>query len=266
MLRLRVLRLLESLAALLRRVGLGGLVDRVRGPALRGLGDFTERVGDITLTGDVALHSHYVRQLKDAERESMTLRLFSEAVGPGMTVLDIGAHLGHFSLIAAKRGADVIAFEPNPSTVPYLKRNLEDNGVAQKVRLVQQAVGAAAGTVSFYTSPDGEQSSLHAHKAADRVVSVAMTPVDDETLGLSVDVIKMDVEGAEVAALEGMTRTLADAAPSLVLFVERNPAALRRAGHEPRALDEALSARGLASEELDAEAEGDYVNLVCRRA
>jgi FkbM family methyltransferase len=264
--RLTALRVLERIAALLRRLGLGGLVDRVRGRALRGLGDFTERVDDITLTGDVALHSHYVRQLKEAERESATLRLFTETVRPGMTVLDIGAHLGHFSLIAAKRGAQVIAFEPNPETLPYLRRNLEANGVTDSVRLVQRAVGAKAGAVTFYTSSDGEQSSLHAHEAAEGAVTVEMTPVDDETSGLRVDVIKMDVEGAEVAALEGMRRTLAEASPEMLMLVERNPAALRRAGHEPGALDAALRAQGLVTEELDVEAEGDYVNLACRRA
>ena len=266
MLRIPLLRLLERVAAALRRMGLGGLVDRARGRALRRLGDFTERVGDVTLTGDVALHSHYVRQLKEGERESATLRLFTEAVGQGSVVLDIGAHLGHFSIVAARRGAQVVAFEPNPRTLPYLRRNLEANGVADRVRVVERAVGTTAGTATLYTSPAGDQSSLHEHADADGAVAVEVTAVDSETTGMRVDVIKMDVEGAEVSVLEGMARTLADASPRLVLFVERNPAALRRAGHAPEELDAALRTQGLVLESLEEEAEGDYVNLVCRRA
>jgi len=265
-LRLPLLRLLERIAGLLRKLGLGGLVDRMRVGVLRGLGEFSERIGEVVLSGDVALHSHYVRQLKEADREGATLRRFTEAVGPGTVVLDIGTHLGHFAALAAKRGADVVAFEPNPRTLPYLRRNLEVNGVNERVRLVEQAVGARIGTATFYMSPDGEQSSLHEPAGADDAVTVRVTPVDQETRGLRVDVIKMDVEGAEVAALHGMKRTLEEASPDVVMFVERNPSALTRAGHSPQELDDALRALGLVFEELDEESEGDYVNLVCRRA
>jgi FkbM family methyltransferase len=266
MLRLSLLRLLERIAALLRRIGLGRLVERVRERALHGLGDFTERVGDVVLTGDVAAHSHYVRQLKDGVREQTTVRAFIDAVQPGSVVLDIGAHLGYFTALAARRGANVIAFEPNPRTLPYLRRNVERNAVADRVRIVERAVGAERGTATFFLSPAGDESSLHAHQPSDVPVPIHVTPVDAETAGLQVDVIKMDVEGGEIAALKGMRETIDRASPALVMFVERNADTLRRAGHTPEDLDEALRAHGFDQRPLDADAERGYVNLLCRRA
>lgn len=264
--RLPLLRLLERTAGLLRRLGLGRLIDRARAPALRALGEFTEQVGGVVLSGDTALHSHYVRQLQEEDREGATVRAFSEAVRDGAVVLDIGAHLGYFTALAAKRGATVIAFEPNPRTIPYLRRNLELNGVADRVRVVERAVGEEQGTASFFLSRGGDESSLHAHSPEDEPVSVEVVQVDAEVDGLRVDVIKMDVEGGEVEALRGMRRTLADAAPGLVLFVERNSHALGRAGHSPGDLDDALRSLGLELEVLDQDEESGYVNLVCRRA
>jgi FkbM family methyltransferase len=264
--RLTTLRILEHVAAGLRRIGLGGLVDRARGRALRGLGDFTEQVGNVVLSGDVAQHSHYVRMLTEHGREDATARAFTAAVGPGSVVLDIGAHLGWFSVTAAKRGAQVVAFEPNPRTLPYLHRNLSDNGVAGRVRVVERAVGAQPGTATFYVAHSGEESSLHAHAAEDEPVTVQVAAVDDEAAELVADVIKIDVEGAEIEALHGMRRTIDRAAPGLVLFTERHNVALRRAGHTPADLDALLRDLGLAFEVLDEDQEGDYVNLVCRRA
>jgi FkbM family methyltransferase len=265
-LRLPLLRLLERIAALLRRLGLGALVERARGRTLRGLGHFTERVDGVTLSGDVALHSHYVRALKEADRERATARLFTDAVREGSVVLDIGAHIGYFTALAATRGATVLAFEPNQSTLPYLRRTLELNGVTDRVRVIESAVGASEGTATFFLSRAGDESSLHRPAPDAEPVSVKVTPVDAVTAGVVVDVIKMDVEGAEVEALAGMTRTLERASPDLVLFVERNNGALRRAGHAPEELDEALRAHGFDPEPLDEEADGAYVNLVCRRA
>jgi FkbM family methyltransferase len=264
--RLTVLRILERVAAGLRRIGLGGLVDRMRGRALQGLGDFTEQVGDVVLSGDIAQHSHYVRMLTEHGREDATARAFTAAVAPGAVVLDIGAHLGYFTAVAAKRGAQVVAFEPNPRTLPYLRRNVQDNGVSERVRIVERAVGAAPGSATFYVSEGGDESSLHAHAADDEPVMVQVARVDDEAGGLRADVIKMDVEGGEIEALKGMTRTIEHAAPELVLFVERNAGALRRAGHAPEDLDALLRALGLRFEVLDEDVDAGYVNLLCRRA
>jgi FkbM family methyltransferase len=264
-LRLPALRLLERAAAVLRRIGLGGLVDRVRGRALRGLGDFTEHVGDVTLTGDVQLHSHYVRQLKESDRERATAALFTEAVVAGAVVLDVGAYLGYFTVLAGKRGARVIAFEPDPRNLPYLRRNVEANGIADRVRIVERAVGAKPGTSTFFLSPGGDESTLHRRAAADPAVTLEVTTVDAETEGLTVDVIKIDVEGGEVEAFAGMRRTLQEASPTLVMFVERNAEALARASHAPADLDRALEASGFKLEIADADDTRDYVNLVCRR-
>jgi FkbM family methyltransferase len=265
-LRLPLLRLLERIAGLLRRFGLGAFVDRVRGRALRGLGEFTERVDGVTLCGDVALHSHYVRALKETDREQATAQLFADSVKEGSVVLDIGAHLGYFTALAATRGATVLAFEPNRSTLPYLRRTLELNGVADRVRVVERAAGAKEGTATFFRTGAGDESSLHRPGPDAERVTVEVGPVDAETSGLVVDVIKLDVEGGELEALAGMARTLERASPELVLFVERNSGALRRAGHAPEELDQALRAHGFDPRPLDEEAEGAYVNLVCRRA
>jgi hypothetical protein len=102
-LRLPALRLLERAAAVLRRLGLGGIVDRARRLVLPRLGDFSEQVGEITLTGDVELHSHYVRELKESDRERASAELFSAAVREGSMVLDVGAHLGYFWPVSAGR-------------------------------------------------------------------------------------------------------------------------------------------------------------------
>jgi len=260
------LRLLERVAALLRRLGLGGLVDRLRGRALSELGDFTERVGDITLTGDIALHSHYVRQLQGDERELATGALFAESIGEGAVVLDLGAYLGYFTVLAGRRGARVIAFEPDPRTLPYLRRNIESNGIADRVRIVERAVGAAAGTAIFFLSQGGDESTLHPNATHETAVTVQVTSVDSETEGLTVDVIKMDVEGAELEALAGMARTLESASPDLVMFVERSAETLGRTGHTPEELDRALRDHGFRLEVADRDEGRDYVNLVCRRA
>jgi FkbM family methyltransferase len=264
-LRLPLLRLLERAAAVLRRLGLGGLVDRVRGRALAGLGDFSETVGDVTLAGDVALHSHYVRQLQAGDRERGTAEQFSDAIAEGAVVLDLGAYLGYFTVLAGKRGARVIAFEPDPRTLPYLRRNVESNGLSDRVRIVESAVGAERGSATFFLSPGGDESTLHPHTRDQDAVTVQVTPVDAETEGLAVDVIKMDVEGAEVEALAGMRRTLDAASPGLVMFVERSADTLGRAGHVPEELDQALRERGFRLEIADQDDAREYANLLCRR-
>jgi len=134
------------------------------------------------------------------------------------------------------------------------------------VRIVERAVGAEPGSATFYLSEAGDESSLHAHAASDEPVTVQVARVDDEVDGLVADVIKMDVEGGEIEALRGMTRTLHHASPDLLLFVERNAAALRRAGHAPEELDAVLHDLGLRFEVLDEDPDAGYVNLVCRRA
>ena len=91
-----------------------------------------------------------------------------------------------------------------------------------------------------------------------RVRTVAIDDCLTE-LGIArVDIVKMDIEGAELAALRGMRRTIADS-PGLALVMEYNPAALRAFGHEPvAALDEA---RGLGFGRIEAiEADGSLTD------
>jgi hypothetical protein len=142
--RMSALRGLERGAAVLRRAGLGPLVDRVRGRALAGLGTVTVEVHGVRLSGEMQAHGHYLRELVEGDREGELVRLFREALRPGGLAVDVGAHLGLFSLIAGSAGSSVVAFEPNPLTLPFLRGNLAP--VADRVELVERAVAAAAET------------------------------------------------------------------------------------------------------------------------
>lgn len=160
-------------------------------------------------------------------------------VRPGMTVFDIGANLGYytllFSVLVGNRG-HVVAFEPAPANHLLLLRNVEANSAAN-VMVLKSAVAAEEGEVTLTLSSDnygghniGEFDDLTHGES----VTVACTTVDATAAQLDVrpDFIKMDIEGAEVRALRGMRKTLTEN-EHVLLMCEFNPQALKNCDATP---------------------------------
>ena len=144
---------------------------------------------------------------------------------PGMTVLDLGAHHGLYTLLASKlvgRKGRVIAFEPSPKERKRLAKHIWLNG-ADNVRVEAQALGAESGEADLFLADganDWCNSLRRPAESAGQTVRVQVRRLDDvvSQLGLSrLDFIKMDVEGAELDALRGATRILSGAARPVVL-------------------------------------------------
>ena len=278
--RVQLLRLAERLAVPLRKLGLGGLVERVRVWTLERMGRFSLPVEGVVIQGRTSTHISYVRELAEEAREGYMAELFHEAVRPGMTVVDIGAHLGYFTLQAARRVGPqgrVFAFEPNPDTLPFLRANVDANGVADRVTIVDRALAARTGTATLFVAPSGDTTSLHPGEPDVTERTVELVAADDVLAGAVPDVVKLDVEGGEVEVLQGMGSTLSRVGPGFVLFAECNPEALRRAGHSADELMAALRAAGLEPQVVEEDARAlapvrplaageRYVNLLCRRS
>ena len=179
---------------------------------------------------------------------------FRAEVRPGMTVVDVGANLGYYAVIALGRNAPagrVVAFEPDPANHALLLRNLLPFGDRATAR--RQAVTAAPGTLTLHRHPDNKgKHSVFAAPGLDAGVSVEAVTLDTALAELGrprVDVIKLDVEGAEPLALVGMADTLARHRP--VLFLECAPKRWARAGFDPVAVLGGLKAQGYALTLID---------------
>ena len=151
-------------------------------------------------------------------------------VGDDAVCLDVGANIGLYSLAlasVASRGK-VYAFEPSPATFDYLRRNVEDNGLAN-VESFKLAVGdQAEGTVHFHDIPFFSAGSFAAEDGSfltSEVLGSNYFEAPATTLdafvaenGIDrVDLIKIDVEGAELSVLEGATETLSSMQPKVAL-------------------------------------------------
>jgi len=171
------------------------------------------------------------------EWEPYTEELFQDSIKPGATVLDIGAHHGYFSILAARRaGAEgkVYAIEPAPENFQILKKNIELNNLTNVIPVNKAASDSNANTSFFIAKPNDVQGSLFPTLRTDEYsVPVECITIDELLSGESVDVVKMDIEGAEPFALKGMTKTLS-ASPNIVLFLEFHGPWLKRAGVEPQ--------------------------------
>jgi FkbM family methyltransferase len=157
------------------------------------------------------------------------LGLVREHLGNGDFV-DVGAHVGLYTVAAALHGPGrVLAFEPNPSAREQLGENLALNECTN-VLIVPKAVGDAPGAALLHvpTTPDPSFSSLAGGRFAEgEPIDVEVTTVDAEVeaTGLAPSVVKIDVEGGELAVVAGMRRTLERHRP--VLLVEVNEASAR---------------------------------------
>lgn len=175
--------------------------------------------------------------------------------------IDAGANQGEFSIVAARVALQgrVIAFEPVAEYRARLKENARLNGFVN-IEVVPTALGEQTGELPIYDAPhayaDGTRNeglpTLFASESRNRTREVVeVRKLDDmvKELGLSrVDVIKLDIEGAEWMALRGAAETLARFRPLLILEIGRETC--RAAGHEPEALVNWLTGLGYRIEKI----------------
>ncbi len=228
--------------SLLRRVGQGlrhhpalrgldGLWAALRGPyrmALRlfsGGRGFTARIAGVPLQ----LHAAFAAQRWETI-EVETYRAFIDAIAPGAVVVDVGAHIGTYAMLAALKtgeGGRVIAYEPCEETRRYLLAHLDWNHVASRITVREVCCGSETGTATFFFRDGAEGMNSLVPTEGFESAPMPVVTLDDEmrALGVVPAVIKIDVEGAEFEVLKGAEATLLSAHPTLFISVHPAPLA-----------------------------------------
>jgi FkbM family methyltransferase len=172
------------------------------------------------------------------EREQT--RLFEQLLRPGGVVLDVGANVGYYTLLASVLvgdGGAVHAFEPEPRNAEFLRRHLRINR-RRNVTVQQAAVSDRAGTARFaFGSGTGT-----GHLGETGELEVRTLRLDDYCAehALAPAALKIDVEGAEMSVLQGARETLARHRPAIFLSTHGAEvhaaclAFLRDLGYQPR--------------------------------
>jgi FkbM family methyltransferase len=160
--------------------------------------------------------------------EAQETALFYSLIKPGMTVLDIGANMGYYSLLAAKLVGDkghVYAFEPDPFNYQLILKSVAVNNY-RNVTAFNQAVADKPGHVKLYLESSNWGHSLSAQNINNPsgAVDVEMITLDslyaDGKLGSKIDFIKIDIQGAEEMAMNGARKLLQDTQPTIAMELE----------------------------------------------
>lgn len=152
-----------------------------------------------------------------------------ELIPTGAVIFDVGANIGYVSLLLAKAAGEagrVFAFEALPTNVEQLRRNVELNGMEDRVMVIANAVTQAPGPVRFLVHASGGMGKAAGSAGRDdkyqSEVTVPGTSLDEFVYGgghPAPQVVKMDIEGGEVMALPGMRRVLSEARPLMLMEV-----------------------------------------------
>ena len=148
--------------------------------------------------------------------EADETRFFVEQIRPTDVCFDVGGNVGYFSLLMSRLASDgsVHVFEPIPINAALIAANAALNGF-ENLHLTNAAVGDHEGSVHFSVSVDSAYSSMHAtgRLAEEKSIHVPMITLDDYLSATSlnrIDVMKVDVEGAEDLVVRGGSGFLGD--------------------------------------------------------
>lgn len=170
-----------------------------------------------------------LRQMRpgDREREPAFMSILRQELAPGMTAIDIGANIGYVTLIMAKLvgpSGQVYAIEPHPRNYRILLKNIEANGYGNYVFPYEMGISNVNGALAFHVSDASNLHSMSATKHTKTSISVPVSTLDEFMKGKSSPgFIKMDIEGHEVEALDGMHETLRQAESPVRILMEVHP-------------------------------------------
>ncbi|HEX9884980.1 MAG TPA: FkbM family methyltransferase [Longimicrobiales bacterium] len=149
--------------------------------------------------------------------EVLKRRAFARTLRPGDVVYDIGAHVGSYTLLASRlvgEAGRVLAFEPDPASRGFLREHVLLNA-AENVEVREEAVSSEVGRARFESTPDRVTSRLRASGRLEVVTTTLDRVVREGAPAPSC--LKIDVEGGEVAVLEGAREVLRQCRPSIFL-------------------------------------------------
>lgn len=173
--------------------------------------------------------------------EPYHLAYFASRLGERSVVFDVGAYIGVYALTAARvaRAGQVHAFEPDPRSARRLDRAIRDSGV-DNLRLYPCAVGDRAGEMQMLLPDYPPMSSLQlaaapptgSEDAQTEMITVPVRTLDEHcrAMGIQqVDLLKIDVEGAEMLVLQGASALITACRPEMLIELHRAQA--RALGH-----------------------------------
>ena len=200
------------------------------------------------------LRDYIQRRIFYESHEPEQLAFFRRFLRPGDVVLDVGAHVGIFTLVSALgvgSAGEVHSFEPVPANFEALSRNVELNGF-DNVAVNRVAVGAEPGEARLgvpegAASLGGDTSAMYTVGGSAHTISAPVVTLDDyvadRLAGRPIRLLKLDVEGLEPAALEGFDSRLSESPPDAVVL-EVNLELLDRHGFTGEGFLDALRGYG----------------------
>jgi len=191
--------------------------------------------------------SEFIKQRKIwAEAET---RIFRELLKPGMVVIDVGANIGYFSLLASTlvgSGGTVHAFEPDPLNCRLLKKNIRLNR-ASNIKVIKAALSDNDERLSLFLNSDnkGDHRIWETNQESRKKIHIRAMTLDQYVKKTAIvpSFIKIDVQGAEGKVLNGMKDTLKQNSTTNLL-IEFWPTALRNCGTNPVELVQQIAKAG----------------------
>jgi len=189
----------------------------------------------------------------DRDWEPSESNLFYNNISEGDIVLDIGAHIGWYSLLASERvGKEgrVYSFEPEPQSFNILLKNIKLNHITNVVP-VNKALSNSSGSKKLYLNLYKKGPATYQMWPVDHVksISVDVVVLDEYLKNKHVDVIKIDVEGFEVKVFQGAEKVLSEN-PELIIFSEFWPEGLRKAGNSLEEYINIISKHGFSIQKI----------------
>lgn len=194
---------------------------------------------------------HTIPEMAAGNFEVETRLVMERSLRPGMVMVDLGAHVGYFSLLGARcvgPAGQVYAFEPEPEVFSLLVKNIQTNGYQDVVAPVAKAICNKVGSAAlFLGGRDTVEANIYRPLSAGiEPVTVETTTLDDFFAGQRwppVHLIKMDIQGAEEEALDGMKKVVARNA-ALKLILDFCPCWIELIGGTPESLFDTLLSLG----------------------